>query len=90
VVVWEGVIGYLDDASIERSLAFMANVCGSGSCVVFDYSDYRFGALPAAERVRRAGFTGFESTGLVELSRRYLRGEPHAGASAVAMGVARK
>lgn len=86
--VWEGVIAYIDDAAIERSLAFMVRAGGPGTRVVFDYSDVRFDPVPAAERVRRAGFGSFESVGADELWRRHLPGDPLAAAAIVRMGIA--
>src|SRR5262249_35849122 len=59
--VWEGVAGYLDDAAIDRSLAFMVRAGGSGTRVVFDYGHSRFEPEPADAHVLRAGFTAFES-----------------------------
>ncbi len=35
--VWEGVIGYIDDAAIDQSLRFMAGAGGTGSRLVFTF-----------------------------------------------------
>jgi methyltransferase (TIGR00027 family) len=35
--IWEGVTMYLTADSVDRTLAFIANYSGEGSCVVFDY-----------------------------------------------------
>ncbi len=88
--VWEGVIAYIDDAAIERSLAFMASSGAAGSRLGFDYADMRFDPVPAEERVLRAGFSRFESVGAEALWRRHLGGEPHPYASFLRMGVATK
>jgi O-methyltransferase involved in polyketide biosynthesis len=89
-VVWEGVISYVDDTSIQRTFGFAARVCGPDSGIVFDYSDYRLVAPTAAERILAAGFSAFDSEGLDEAWRRLLVGEPHPAASVVRMGVGRK
>jgi hypothetical protein len=47
-----------------------------------------FEPQPAAELVRRAGFTRFEQVACDDIWRRYLSDEPHENASAVFMGVA--
>jgi methyltransferase (TIGR00027 family) len=88
IFVWEGVIAYIDDPAIERSLGFMANAAAAGSKLGFDYADVRFDPVPAEDRVRKAGFSGFELTPLDALWRRHLGGEPHPFASVLKMGVA--
>ncbi len=37
LVVWEGVTMYLDEASFEKTLADIKEICGEGSELVFDY-----------------------------------------------------
>lgn len=88
VFVWEGVIAYVDDPAIGRSLSFMAAAGPPGSRLGFDYADIRFDPVPAAHRVTRAGFTHFETVTLDALWKQYLPGEPHPFASMLKMGVA--
>lgn len=87
--VWEGVTPYIDDAAVDRSLAFMAAAGGHGTRVVFDYGEPRFHPVSAAEHARRAGFTAFEEVDCEVLWRRYLPGEPPAMASMLRMGTGR-
>jgi O-methyltransferase involved in polyketide biosynthesis len=86
--VWEGVIPYIDDAAVDRSLLFMARTGGRGSRVVFEYADERFESWSAAERTRRAGFTAFRDVGCDVLHRRYLSGDPHPVAPIIRIGTA--
>ncbi len=87
--VWEGVIAYIDDAAVDRSLGFMARAGGPGTRLVFDYAEARFDPIPAAERARRAGFTSFEATAYDVLWRRHLSGDPPPVASLMGMGIAK-
>jgi methyltransferase (TIGR00027 family) len=73
--VWEGVIGYIDDAAIDSNLRFMA-AAAPRSRVVFT-----FGMEPYAARVSKLGFTVREELTLEAVWRRYLPGEPDAGAA---------
>jgi methyltransferase (TIGR00027 family) len=86
--VWEGVIPYIDDAAVDRSLLFMARTGGRGSRVVFEYADARFEPVSAAERTRRAGFTAFEDVGCDVLWRRHLGSAPPPVIAIVRMGTA--
>jgi methyltransferase (TIGR00027 family) len=88
--VWEGVIAYIDDPAIERSLTFMADNGAEGSRLGFDYADLRFDPVPAEDRVRKAGFSRFEAVGVDALWRRHLGGEPHPLTVHFKMGVATK
>jgi methyltransferase (TIGR00027 family) len=80
VFVWEGVIGYIDDAAIDRSLRFMAEAGGAGSRLVFTFGQIGFESDTATDRTRRAGFGSCEEIAGDELWRRYLPGEPHPNA----------
>lgn len=75
--VWEGVIGYIDDAAIDQSLRFMALAGGAGTRLVFTYGRIGFESDTATERTRRAGFGSCEEIAGDDLWRRYLPGEPH-------------
>jgi methyltransferase (TIGR00027 family) len=87
--VWEGVIGYIDDASIDRSLRFMANAGGPRSRVAFTFADEAFlGMEPMATRTKRCGFSSVEELAGDGLWRRYLPGEPHPNAWLTKVGLA--
>lgn len=84
--VWEGVIGYIDEPAIDRSLRIMAS--GAGSRLVFTYGFASFEPEGAEAHVLRAGFTRFNGFGLDEVWRRHLPGEPHPAAWTSKIGVA--
>ena len=86
--VWEGVIGYIDSAMVDRSLRFMASAGGPGTRVVFTYSDMRLDPYHARLRALRAGFSAFEEHTFDVLWRRYLPGEPHPSVLVSSIGVA--
>jgi len=88
VFVWEGVIGYIRSDEIDRNLRFMASQGGARSRLVFTYGESSFDPETAAERTRRAGFTSCQELAGDELWRRYLPGEPYAGASVMRLGLA--
>ncbi len=80
VFVWEGVIGYIDAASIDASLRFMATTCGDGGSVIFTHGHEAFDPETAASVALRAGFGAASEVAGDELWRRYLAGEPHPAA----------
>jgi methyltransferase (TIGR00027 family) len=86
--VWEGVIAYIDDAAVDRALAFMVCAGGRGSRVVFEYAESRFEPVSAAEHARRAGYRTFDEVRFEDLWQGHLRGEPHDAARICRMGVA--
>lgn len=87
--VWEGVIGYIDDAAIDQSLRFMASAGGPGSRVAFTFADEAYlGTEALATRTKRCGFATFESVAGDDLWRRYLPGEPHPTAWVTKVGLA--
>jgi methyltransferase (TIGR00027 family) len=86
--VWEGVIGYIDDAAIDRSLTFMVRAGGPGSRLVFTFGEGSFHPDSARERTRRCGFSECTELGLDEVWRRYLPGEPHPSAGVSRVGSA--
>jgi methyltransferase (TIGR00027 family) len=86
--VWEGVIGYIDDASIDRSLRLMANVGGARSRLVFTFGLNSFDPERAADRLRRHGFSECRELGGDDLWRQYLPGDPHPTAWVMKIGVA--
>ena len=81
VFVWEGVIGYIDDDTIDRSLRFMAKAGGAGSRLAFTYGP--FDPQSPADRTRRAGFRSCETFTGEDLWRRRWPTEPHPNASAL-------
>ena len=78
--VWEGVMAYLDAASIARSLRFMASLGGRASRVAFDHGDAPFAPEASLDYLRRHGFSACEETAYDALWRRHLPGEPHENA----------
>lgn len=87
--VWEGVIGYIDDAAIDQSLRFMASAGGPRSRVALTFADEaHVGTEPMAVRAKRCGFGSFEALGSDDLWRRYLPGEPHENAWVTKVGLA--
>ena len=88
VFVWEGGIGYIDDAAIDRTLRFVANAGGARTRLVFTFGEGSFDPETATDRVRRMGFSSCEEIAGDELWRRYLPGEPSPVAWVMKMGTA--
>lgn len=86
--LWEGVVAYIDQGAIDRSLAFMVRIGGAGSRLVFDFASAVVDPETVLTRARRAGFAACEEVGLDEVWRRYLPGEPHENAWVCRMGTA--
>jgi methyltransferase (TIGR00027 family) len=86
--VWEGVIGYVDDAMIDRSLALMARLGGRTTRLSFTFGRMTFDPESALTRTKRAGFTSCEELGLDDVWRRYLPGDPHPNAFVSRVAVA--
>jgi methyltransferase (TIGR00027 family) len=87
--VWEGVIGYIDDATIDRSLRFMATAGGPRSRVALSFADERHLGLEAtASRAKRCGFGAWEEIAGDALWRKHLSGDPPPTAWVVKMGLA--
>jgi methyltransferase (TIGR00027 family) len=87
--VWEGVIGYIDDAAIDQTLRFMASAGGPRSRVAFTFADEaHLGDETMAARTKRCGFASFEDLAGDALWRRYLPGEPHPTAWVTKVGLA--
>ncbi|MBI3770268.1 MAG: class I SAM-dependent methyltransferase [Deltaproteobacteria bacterium] len=76
VIVWEGVVSYLNDEACDRSLRWMAAVGGAGSRLVFNYTVARFDPARLPARIAAAGFARLDDADLGEVHRRYLPGEP--------------
>jgi methyltransferase (TIGR00027 family) len=63
--VWEGVIGYIDDAAIDRSLRFMASTGGPRSRVAFTFADEaHLGQEKMDTRTKRCGFASYEAVAM--------------------------
>jgi methyltransferase (TIGR00027 family) len=90
IFVWEGVMAYIGQEAIERSLRFMAAISAPESRVVFDFSEYAFARGTAEEHVRSAGFGDFRTIGFEDLARRHLPGEPAPSAAIIKLGIAVK
>ena len=89
IFVWEGVIGYIDDPAIDRSLRFMAKAGGPRSRVAFTFvDDSLLGSETMAARTKRCGFASLEDLAGDALWRRYLPGEPHPSAWVTKVGLA--
>ena len=87
--VWEGVIGYVDDAVIDQSLRFMATAGGPRSRVAFTFADEaHLGTETMVVRTKRCGFTSLEAVAGDALWRRYLPGEPPPTAWVTKVGLA--
>ncbi len=87
--VWEGVIGYIDDAAIDQTLRFVARAGGSRSRVAFTFADEaHLGNETMAARTKRCGFASFDDLAGDALWRRYLPGEPHPNAWVTKVGLA--
>lgn len=76
VFIWEGVIGYIDDAMIEKSLRFMAKIGGKNTRVIFTSGADAFDPDTTEERTARFGFSACEEIGLDDAWRYYLGSEP--------------
>jgi O-methyltransferase involved in polyketide biosynthesis len=75
--VWEGVIGYIDDAAIDQSLRFMAREGGPHSRVALTFADEAYlGLETMGARTMRCGYASFEDLAGDALWRRHLPGEP--------------
>lgn len=75
--VWEGVIGYIDDAAIDQSLRFMARTGGPRSRVAFTFADEaHLGQEPMAARTKRCGYASLQDVAGDALWRKYLPGDP--------------
>lgn len=86
--LWEGVIGYISDAAIDRSLRFMARAGGPGSRLALTYGEGSFYPETPQARLQRNGFARCDDVGFDELWRRYLPGDPHESASVARVGFA--
>lgn len=87
-VIMEGVAPYIDRAALDKTLGFVARVCGRGSTVGFEIVEGYFDKGPGNGRIPGLGFTRWEEVGFDALWRRYLPGEPHPNAAFCKLGLA--
>lgn len=90
VFVWEGVVGYLDDAAIDRTLALVGRLGGPGTRLAFNYQLHRFDPAALRARVAAAGFGTLDDVACADLHRGLLGGEPPAESELFRIAVARK
>jgi methyltransferase (TIGR00027 family) len=88
VIVWEGVLSYLDDVACDRTLRWITSVSAPGSRLVFNYPVSRFDPEDLGPRIARAGFVWLDDTSLGDVYGRYLEGDPPAGSDLYRFAVA--
>jgi len=88
VIVWEGVLSYLDDIACDRTLEWIASVAAPGSRLVFNYPISRFDPDDLVPRIRRAGFVWLDDASLADVYGRYLPGDPPPGSDLYHLAVA--
>jgi methyltransferase (TIGR00027 family) len=88
IVVWEGVLGYLDDVACDRTLRWIAAISAPGSRLVFNYPVSRFDPDDLLPRIREAGFVWLDDVSLGAVYGRYLSGEPPFGSDLYRFAVA--
>lgn len=88
VVVWEGVLGYLDNVACDRTLHWIASISSEGSRLVFNYPVSRFDPDDLLPRIRHAGFQWLDDASLADVYGRYLADDPPPGADLYRFAVA--
>jgi methyltransferase (TIGR00027 family) len=73
--VLEGVVGYLEDTAIDRTLRLVARAGGRNAWLVLNYQTFRFRIEEFAERLKRAGLRTVRDIGCDALHPRWLGGE---------------
>jgi methyltransferase (TIGR00027 family) len=76
IMIWEGVLSYLDDVACDRTLRWVARMGSTGSRLVFNYPVSRFAPDDVPPRIRAAGFVWLDDVSLADVYGRYLQGEP--------------
>jgi methyltransferase (TIGR00027 family) len=79
--VWEGVIGYISPAAVDRTLRLVARICGPDGRLVFTYGEGTFAPSTAVESTATAGFQRCDEESVDVVWRRYLAGDPPPGLS---------
>lgn len=88
VIVWEGVLSYLDNVACDRTLRWIASVSTPGSRLVFNYPVSRFDPDDLLPRIRDAGFVWLDDAALGDVYGRYLPGDPPEGSDLYRFAVA--
>ena len=88
VIVWEGVLGYLDDLACDRTLRWIAETSGPASRLLFTYPVSRFDPEDLLPRIRDAGFVWLDDVSLVDVYGRYVNGDPPPGSDLYRFAVA--
>lgn len=88
LIVWEGVLSYLDDIACDRTLRWIAATTGPASRLVFTYPVSRFDPDDLLPRIRGAGFVWLDDVSLADVYGRYLTGDPPAGSDLYRFAVA--
>ena len=88
VIVWEGVLSYLDDVACDRTLRWIAGTGGRGSRLVFNYPVSRFDPERLRTRILGVGFEWLDDASLADVYGRYLTGDPPEGSDLYRFAVA--
>ena len=88
VIVWEGVLSYLDDAACDRTLRWITSVTAPASRLVFNYPVSRFAPEDLEPRIRAAGFVWIDDVCLGDVYGRYFDDDPPAGSDLYRFAVA--
>lgn len=88
VIVWEGVLSYLDDVACDRTLRWITSVTATGSRLVFNYPISRFTPEDLEPRIRGAGFVWIDDACLGDVYGRYFQEDPPLGSDLYRFAVA--
>ncbi len=88
VILWEGVLSYLDDVACDRTLRWITSVTAAGSRLVFNYPVSRFTPEDLEPRIRGAGFVWLDDACLGDVYGRYFDDEPPPGSDLYRFAVA--
>lgn len=88
VIVWEGVLSYLDNVACDRTLRWITSISAPGSRLVFNYPVSRFDPDDLEPRIRAAGFVWLDDTSLGDVYGRYLPDDPPEGSDLYRFAVA--
>jgi methyltransferase (TIGR00027 family) len=83
--VWEGVIGYIAPATVDRTLRLVARLCGTHGRLVFT-----FAPSTAVQAAAAAGFRSCDEDSFDHVWRRYLGSDPPTGLSVARVATARR
>jgi len=88
VIVWEGVLSYLDDVSCDRTLRWITSVSAPKSRLAFNYPVSRFDPEDLRPRILEAGFVWLDDASLGDVYGRYLPEDPPPGSDLYRFAVA--